>query len=561
MKNKNKKDMPIKIIALGGLGEVGRNMTVIEYKDDCIILDMGLRFPEEDMPGIDFIIPNIQYLKKNKKNVLGVVFTHGHYDHIGAIPYLIKELGNPPLFATPLTRGLILRRQEEFKGLRPLELKNLSLKRGVKLGPFKVEAFHQNHNIPDSVGLCVSTPVGRIIHTGDFKFDFEPVGDKPADLAPIARFGQKGVLLLMSDSTGAEKEGHTITEKSVQKNLEIIFENATGRLIIATFSSLLTRIQEIINLSEKHGRRVVIEGFSMKSNVEIARKLGYLKAKKDTIISIKQATKLRPEKITVICTGAQGETSAALMRIVSGNHRHLKIGKQDTMVFSSSVIPGNERAVQGLKDDIYRQGARVYHNQMMDIHSGGHAQAEDLKMMISLTRPKFFMPIHGNFSMLVSHSEIAQQVTMAPKKVIVAQNGELLHLTHDNFYKTKTRVPSGYVMVDGLGVGDVGEIVLRDRTTMAQDGMFVVVVTIDSKTHKVKEDIDIISRGFVYLKESKKLLDDTRRLVIDLLNKELKPSQSINSTYLKDILRDQVGEFLFKKTKRRPMVLPVIIEI
>lgn len=553
--------MPIKIIALGGLGEVGRNMTVIEYKDDCIILDMGLRFPEEDMPGIDFIIPNIQYLKKNKKNVLGVVFTHGHYDHIGAIPYLIKELGNPPLFATPLTRGLILRRQEEFKGLRPLELKNLSLKRGVKLGPFKVEAFHQNHNIPDSVGLCVSTPVGRIIHTGDFKFDFEPVGDKPADLAPIARFGQKGVLLLMSDSTGAEKEGHTITEKSVQKNLEIIFENATGRLIIATFSSLLTRIQEIINLSEKHGRRVVIEGFSMKSNVEIARKLGYLKAKKDTIISIKQATKLRPEKITVICTGAQGETSAALMRIVSGNHRHLKIGKQDTMVFSSSVIPGNERAVQGLKDDIYRQGARVYHNQMMDIHSGGHAQAEDLKMMISLTRPKFFMPIHGNFSMLVSHSEIAQQVTMAPKKVIVAQNGELLHLTHDNFYKTKTRVPSGYVMVDGLGVGDVGEIVLRDRTTMAQDGMFVVVVTIDSKTHKVKEDIDIISRGFVYLKESKKLLDDTRRLVIDLLNKELKPSQSINSTYLKDILRDQVGEFLFKKTKRRPMVLPVIIEI
>lgn len=555
------KKQELKIIPLGGLGEVGRNMTVFEYGDDVLIVDLGLRFPEDDMPGIDFIIPDIHYLTEKKKRVLGVVFTHGHYDHIGALPYLIEKLGYPPLFATPLTRGLILKRQEEFKDLRPLKIDIIRLHRKIRLGPFSVEAFHQNHNIPDSIGLSIMTPVGRIIHTGDFKFDFEPIGDKPADLAPIARFGQQGVLLLMSDSTGAEREGHSITEKQIQDNLEVIFENAPRRLIIATFSSLITRIQEVINLSEKHGRRVVIEGYSMKNNVQIARQLGYLKIRRETLITPQQAAKLKPEQITVICTGAQGETEAALMRIVSGRHRYFRIQDQDSVVFSSSVIPGNERAVQGLKDDICRQGAKVYHNQMMDIHSGGHAQIEDLKMMISLVKPKFFMPVHGNFSMLVSHAAIAQELGIKKDNILIAQNGDILSLERNSFSKTGQHASANYVMVDGLGVGDVGQIVLHDRRTMAHDGMFVIVAVVDSKTYQVKESIDIISRGFVYLKESKKLLNKTRALTMDILNKELIPQRSINSTYLREILREKIGQFLFDQTRRRPMVLPVIIEI
>jgi len=551
----------VKIIALGGLGEIGKNMTVFEYKDECVIVDMGLRFPEvEDMPGIDFIIPNIQYFRKNKKRIHGLIVTHGHLDHTGAIPYLIEDLGYPPIYTMPLTRGMILKRCEEFQGLKPLDIKTLTLNQSVKLGPFSIEAFHQNHNIPDSIGVSILTPVGRIVVTGDFKFDFEPVGDKPADLASIARLGEKGVLLLMSDSTGAEREGHSITETAVQENLEVIFEKAPSRLIIATFSSLITRIQEIINLSEKHGRKVVVEGYSMKTNVELAKNLGYLKIQKGTLVSPKQAANINPKQLTIICTGAQGETGAALMRIVSGTHRFFKIEKQDTMILSSSVIPGNERAVQGLKDDISKQGAKVYHNQMMDVHAGGHAQVEDLKMMISLLRPKHFIPVHGNYSMLISHSEIAQELGIDPKKTIVAQNGEVIRVEKDQIKKTEQKVPVNYVMVDGLGVGDVGQIVLRDRITMAQDGMFVIVAIVDSKTGKVRENIDIISRGFVYLKESKKLLTETRVLVKKILEKEIGPNKTINFTHLRDTLREEVGSFLFNKTRRRPMVLPVITE-
>jgi len=561
IRNNTIKEKHIKIISLGGLGEIGKNMMVFEYENECIIVDIGLRFPEvEDMPGIDFIIPNIQYFQKNKKRIQGVFFTHGHLDHIGAISYLIKDLGHPPLYATPLTRGLILKRHEEFPKLVPLNIKTIKINDPIRLGQFTVEAFHQNHNIPDSVGLSIETPVGRIVHTGDFKFDFEPIADKPADLASIAKFGQKGVLLLMSDSTGSEKEGHTITEKGIQDNLETIFESSSGRLIIATFSSLITRIQEIINLSEKHGRKVVLEGYSMKSNTQIAQDLGYIKFKKGTLISAKQAIKLESSKVTIICTGAQGESGAALIRIVSGEHHYFKIQNHDTLVLSSSVIPGNERAVQGLKDDICRQGAKVYHNQMMDIHAGGHAQIEDLKMMISLVKPKFFMPVHGNFSMLVNHGQIAQELGMDPKNILVGQNGEVINLERNRIYKTEQRVAVDYVMVDGLGVGDVGQIVLRDRKTMAQDGMFVIVAIIDTNAHKTKDNIDIISRGFVYLKESKKLLNDTRVLVKELLNNELAPGRSVNSTHLREILREKVGSFLFEQTRRRPMVLPVIIE-
>jgi len=551
----------VKIIALGGLGEIGKNMTVFEYKNECVIIDMGLRFPEvEDMPGIDFIIPNIQYFRKNKKRIHGVIVTHGHLDHTGAIPYLAKDLGYPTIYTMPLTRGMILKRSEEFQGLNPLDIKTLTINKSIKLGPFTIEPFHQNHNIPDSIGVSITTPVGQIICTGDFKFDFEPVGDKPADLASIARLGQKGVLLLMSDSTGAEKEGHSLTEKGIQDNLEVIFESAPGRLIVATFSSLITRIQEIINLSEKHGRKVVVEGYSMKTNVQLAKDLGYLKINRGTLVTPKQIGKMDPKQLTIICTGAQGETGAALMRIVSGSHRFFKIQNHDTMVLSSSVIPGNERAVQGLKDDISRQGAKVYHNQMMDVHAGGHAQIEDLKMMISLLRPKYFIPMHGNYSMLVSHSEIAQELGLDPKNTIVAENGEVIRAERNLVKKTEQKVPVDYVMVDGLGVGDVGQIVLRDRITMAQDGMFVIVAMIDAKTGKARNNIDIISRGFVYLKESKKLLTDTRTLVKKILDREGN-SKSVNFTHLRDALREEVGSFLFAKTRRRPMVLPVVTEV
>ena len=381
-----KKTQNLKIIPLGGLGEIGRNMMIFEYDNpaspaggDIIIIDMGLQFPEEDMPGIDYIIPNTAYLKDKKEKIKGVIITHGHYDHIGAIPHSMRRLGNPPIYTTPLTRGIIMRRQDDFPKAPKLNIHEIKKTDKIKLGCFKIEFFHVNHNIPDGVGLAIDTPVGRIVHTGDFKFDHSPIGDEPADISRISEIANGNVLALMSDSTSAEKPGHSVSEKDIQDNLEIIFREVPGRIIVATFASLISRIQEVINLAEKYNRKVAIEGYSMKMNVEITKKLNYLKVQKGTLIKINQIDNYPPNKTVVLCTGAQGEGNAVLMKVANQEHRHIKIQKGDAIAFSSSVVPGNERSVQGLKDNLWRQGARVYHYQMMDIHAGGHAKADDLK--------------------------------------------------------------------------------------------------------------------------------------------------------------------------------------
>jgi len=562
-----KKDT-LKIIPLGGLGEVGRNMMVLEYGNDIVIIDVGFGFPEEDMPGIDYTLPNTAYLDDKKDRIRGIIVTHGHMDHTGGLPYLIQRLGNPSIYATELTRGIIIKRHEEFPHLPKLDIEIVKPGNIIKLGAFEIEFFHVNHNIPEDVALIITTPSGRIVHTADFKFDPTPLNEAPADLEFIKSIGNRGVSVLMSDSTGAEKDGKSISESVIQDNLEKIFKEATGMLIAATFSSIINRIQQLVVLSEKYGRKVIFDGFSLKTNVEIAKELNYIRIKKDTQIPIDQIDRYPRSKITLVGTGAQGEDRAVLMRIASGEHRYVQLQKKDSVIFSSSVIPGNERTVQRLKDLLYRMGARVFDYQMMDIHASGHAYRDDLRQMIRLIRPKALMPIHGQYSMMVNHGYLGQEEGIKEEDIIIADNGSILHV-YDPGYSNpemqiswwfdKKTVPSDNIMVDGLGIGDIGNVVLRDRQVLAEDGMFVIVTLIDSKTGRVRGSPDIISRGFIYLKENKELLAQVRKRIKFIVEK--KTTHPVNWSELKDLLRNEIGLFLFQKTERRPMVLPVVIEI
>jgi ribonuclease J len=557
-----KQTKELQIIPLGGLGEVGRNMMLFEWEGKILIIDMGLRMPSEDMPGIDYIIPNITYLKDREKDILGVVFTHGHYDHIGAVPYFINKLGNPPMFASPLAKGIIMKRQDDYPLQPRLDITEIKNGSKIKLGVFDIEFFHQNHNIADNMGLLIKTPVGNIVHTSDFKFDKTPLNDAPTDFEKLKRIGREKVLLLLADATGAENEGHSLSEKVIMENLEEIFKVSKGRIIAATFSSLINRIQQLIILSEKYGRRVIIEGSGMKMNIEICRNLKYLKIKKGTIIKSKEIDKYPDDKITVICTGAQGEGKAALMRIAQKEHKNITLKKQDTVIFSSSVIPGNERFVQELKDDIIRQGAKVFHYKMMDIHAGGHAQKEELKEMIEMMRPKFLIPIHGQYSMFFALKELAMERLNFPEKnILLADNGNVVHLSESEIRLDKKMVPYNYVMVDGLGVGDIGEVVLKDRKALAEDGMFVIITVVDKKQGKIKGSPDIISRGFIYLRESKNLLYQTRKRVIEIINKSYSSGQEVDTNKIKDEIRNKIGQFLYQKTERKPIIISVIIEI
>jgi len=558
-----KKQKGLRVIPLGGLGEVGRNMMLLEWQGKILIIDMGFRLPEESMPGIDYIIPNISYLRGKERKILGIVFTHGHYDHIGAIPYFIEKLWKPdlPIYASALTRGIILKRQKDFSGQPKLEINKVENGSKIKLNPFEVEFFRQNHNIPDNLGLFIKTPVGNILHTSDFKFDQNPVNDLPTDFKKLKEIGKRKILLMISDSTGAEEEGHSLSEEEISKNLEKIFKYSRGRIIAATFASLINRIQQIITLSEKYKRKVCIEGYSMKTNLEISRALGYIKAKRGTLIKRKEVPNWPDSKITILCTGAQGEAEAVLMRMANKEHPSLKIKRGDTVIFSSSVIPGNERTVQIMKDEILRQGAKVFHYKMMDIHAGGHAKKEELKEMIKIMRPKFFLPVHGQYSMLVSHAQLAEEMGLSKKNIIVAENGQVVNLNKKRIFIEKKRVPSNYIMVDGLGVGDVGEVVLRDRKMLARDGMFVIVAIVDRQTGRVRGSPDIISRGFVYLRESKELLRDTRKRVIAIINKATGSGGAVNWSYVKDEIKNKIGQFLFSRTQRRPIILPVLIEV
>jgi len=558
---KSKKQAGVRIIPLGGLGEVGRNMTLFEYQKKILIVDVGLRMPEEAALGIDYIIPDTSYLEKKKKQILGIVFTHGHYDHIGALPYCIEKFDHRvPMFASALTKGLILKRQTDFPSQKKLEIKTIKDKERIKLGPFEIEFVRLTHSIPDNFALLIKTPIGNIFHTSDFKFDKNPIYDQPTNFRRLEKIGKKGILLLMSDSTGAETEGHSLSEKEIMENLEEIFKKTKGRIIATTFASLINRIHQIIALSEKYGRRVAVDGYSMRANVEITKSLGYLKFQRKTLILPKDIHKYPDSQITFLCTGAQGEDRATLMKIANKEHPFLKLKSGDTVIFSSSVIPGNERTVQILKDNILRQKAKIFHYKMMDIHASGHAKRDELLQMIEIMKPKFFLPIHGQYSMLVAHADLARQAKVPKRRIVVAENGNIVNLTKNKISLSKKEVPSNYVMVDGLGIGDVGEVVLRDRKMLAKDGMFVIVAVVDRQTGRVRGSPDIISRGFVYLRESKELLSETRKRIIKIINKATSGG-IVNWAYIKKEIREKIGSFLYSKTQRRPMVLPVIIEI
>ncbi len=550
----------LRIVPLGGLGEVGRNMMVVEWGDDAVIIDIGLNFPEEKTPGVDYVIPNISYLEKNKKRIWGVILTHGHYDHIGAIPYILDKIGNPPLFGSALTLGITQKRQEEFP-LKPA-LKTHEIKDGdkIELGPFTAEFFHQNHNVPDGHGVVIETPVGNIINTSDFKFDSTPTNAPPTNFDRLNEIASKGVLLLMSDSTGAETEGRSLSEKLISKNMDELFGKIKGRIITATFASLVNRLQDIITISEKYGRKVVVEGFGMKTNLEIARNLGLIKSKKGTIIPAEKAADYPDNKITILSTGAQGEGNAALMRILSGQHRHFQLKKGDSVILSSSVIPGNERSVQNLKDDIMRQGADIFHSQMMDIHAKGHAQQDELRDMIQIMSPQYFMPIHGQYSMMASHAKIAREEGVPKNNIALVDNGFIVSFDKERKMNiSKKPLPVAPVMVDGSGIGDVGGVVLHDRMGLAESGIFVVIAVVDKKTRKIKNSPDIISRGFVYLRESQALLTEVRKKVMEIISKGGKQNKDVKD--MKPEIKSKIESFLYSKTKRRPLVLPVVIEI
>ena len=548
-----------KIIILGGLDGIGRNMMLLEYKNEVLIIDMGLKFPEESTPGIDCIIPDVSYIVEGKKKIIGTIFTHGHYDHIGAVPYLLDKLGSAyPMYAGAMAKEIILRRQQEFPYKNKLNIQVVKDGQKEKIGPFDVEFIKMNHSIPDTFGLLINTPAGKIFHSADFKFDEDPIFETPTDLKKLERIGQEGVLLLLSDSTGAEEEGSSLSEKMIMENLEKIFKDAPGRILTSTFASLLIRIQEIIVLSEKYGRKIVIEGRSMKTNIEAAQKLGYIKIKRGEEIRAKNIQNYPDSKITIICTGAQGEKRASLTRIASKEHKHIRFKEKDTVIFSSSTVPGNERSVQDLKDSILRQGPEVYNSDMMDIHASGHAKQDEIMKLMRLIRPKFVMPIHGQYSMLKRSAGLAEKIGIPKKNIIVGGNGDIVTLDQNSFSIGAKKAPSGYVLVDGLGVGDIGKVVIRDRKALADDGIFVVIAVVDRKTGKLQNSPDIISRGFIYLNESKDLLTETRKKVTSIIN-QAHSDDKVDYKHLKKEIQEKVAAYLYTKTHRRPMVLPVVI--
>ncbi|MBI4138875.1 ribonuclease J [Candidatus Uhrbacteria bacterium] len=551
----------LKVIVIGGNEEVGRNCTVLEYGNDIIIIDMGLQFPDEDMPGVDYIIPNLSCLKGKEKNIRGVIITHAHYDHIGGIPHLMHRLGNPPLFSTDLTCGIIKRRQEDHRDKPPLNIHTVKSSDVLQLGAFKVEFFGVAHSMAASMGVIVNTPCGIIVHTGDFKLETGPQAQSLQETEKIKALGKRGVLALMIDSTNASQPGRQIAEHEIQHNIDEIIASAKGRIIIGTFASMISRIQQIIAACERQGRKVAVEGFSMRSNILIAQELGYMKVQKGTIIDSREAMKLPREKVAIVCTGAQGEERAVLMRIANREHPFIEIEPGDTVVFSSSVIPGNERSVQRVKDTLCREGAEVIHYKMMDVHAGGHAKQEDLVEMQQMVRPKYLIPIEGHYSFLVDHAKAAVASGFNPNNIFIADNGQIIEFDkHGNGNLTNKKVLSEYVFVDGLGVGDTNHIVLRDRQELAGDGIVIVVAVVAQRTGKLLHMPDLISRGFVYMKEHQELIQAARKKAADILKDE-DPRSSANAPYLKDKLKDDLGEFLFHKTQRRPMIMPIIVEV
>jgi ribonuclease J len=554
LKNKSK----VKIIPLGGLGEVGKNITAIEYEDEIVVIDCGLAFPDTEMYGVDVVIPDITYLMNNSSKIKGVFITHGHEDHIGALPYILKQL-NMPVYGTRLALGLIEYKLQEHNMLSDCTLNTVKAGDVVKLEKISVEFIRTNHSIADSCSLAIHTPLGVIVHTGDFKIDYTPIDGEMINLERYAKLGKQGVLLLMADSTNAERPGYTMSEKTVGEKLDNIFVGAKGRIIVATFASNIHRIQQIANSSIKRGRKVAFSGRSMERISQVAMELGYLDIPSDMLIQVDDITKYANDRVTIITTGSQGEPMAALSRIATDTHRKIKVEKGDLFIISASPIPGNEKFISKVINELYKRGADVVYKALEEIHVSGHACQEELKLIHTLLKPKYFMPVHGEYRHLKQHALLAERLGLDSSNIFILDIGEVFEVTSKKA-QMSGRVPSGRIMVDGLGVGDVGSIVLRDRKHLAQDGIMTIVVTIDKQSSSAIAGPDIVSRGFVYIKESEQLLKEARNVVKDSLDQCLNNNVTEWSV-LKATIRSDLGEFLYKKTKRKPLILPVIMEI
>ena len=553
-----KKDS-LKIIPLGGLHEVGKNITVFEYGNDIIVVDCGLSFPEDDMLGVDLVIPDITYLEKNVDKIKGLVITHGHEDHIGSVPYLLKKI-NIPIYAPRLAAGLIRNKLEEHKLLRSTKLIEVMQGDTISLGKnFKVEFIRSSHSIPDSVMLAITTPAGTIFHTGDFKVDYTPIDGKTMDFGRIAEIGNQGILALMSDSTNAERKGFTMSESSIGEVFDKLFLHCTKRIVVATFASNVHRVQQIVNSAIKYNRKIAVCGRSMINMIETAKDLGYIECPDNIFIDIDMMNSYTDEQLVIITTGSQGEPMSALTRMAAGDHRKVKITPNDLVIISATPIPGNEKFVSKVIDDLMQIGAEVVYSSLETIHVSGHACQEEQKLILALTKPKYFIPVHGEYRQLIAHSETAQSMGIDKDNIIMMSNGRILEINQDGAELTGS-VPSGRILVDGLGVGDVGSIVLRDRQHLSQDGLIVIVLTMDSATGEVVAGPDVISRGFVYVRESENLMDDVKSVV----RHEIKKCEERGITdwaTIKSTTRENLRDYIFMKTKRNPMIIPIIMEV
>ena len=547
----------LQIIPLGGLGEIGKNMTVVRYGDEIILIDAGLMFPDEEMLGIDLVIPDITYLLENQDMVKAIVLTHGHEDHIGALPYVLKQI-KVPVYGTRLTLGILEGRLRE-NGVDSGMLKVVNQGDSIKAGCFNVNFIRVNHSIPDAVGLAITTPMGTIVHTGDFKLDYTPIDGKMTDFRRFSDLGNKGVLLMMADSTNAERSGHTPSESTVGASFDKAFHNARSRIIVATFSSNVHRIQQVVNTAVRYNRKVAVLGRSMVNVVNISLELGYIEAPEGTNIDIDAINNYPADQVVVITTGSQGEPMSALTRMSQSDHRKVDIAPGDTIIISATPIPGNEKLVSRTIDNLLKLGANVVYGRENGIHVSGHASQEELKLMHNLVRPKFFIPVHGEYRHLVKHAKLAQELGMPKENIFIGENGQILEFTREKGY-VAGRVTAGRVLVDGLGVGDVGNIVLRDRRQLSQDGIIIIVVTMEKGTGTVMAGPDIVSRGFVYVRESEELMDEVKARVEDALMR-CEEEGIAEWSQLKYAMREALGKFIFERTRRRPMILPIIMEV
>ena len=553
------KKSKLKIIPLGGLHEIGKNITVFEYEEEIIIVDCGISFPEDDMLGVDLVIPDVTYLVKNQEKIKGMVITHGHEDHIGGIPYFLKQI-NVPIYATRLTAGLISNKLEEHKLLRSTDMHIVNQGDTIKLGKnFKVEFIRSSHSIPDSVMLAITTPAGTVLHTGDFKVDYTPIDGQIMDFGRIAELGQQGILALMADSTNAERRGFTMSESSVGEVFEKLFLNCTKRIVVATFASNVHRIQQIVNSAVKYGRKIAVCGRSMINMISTAIELGYIDCPDNLFIDIDMIGSYTDDQLVIITTGSQGEPMSALTRMAAGDHRKVKITPNDLIIISATPIPGNEKYVSKVIDDLMQLGAEVVYSALADVHVSGHACQEEQKLILALAKPKYFIPVHGEYRQLRAHQETAELMGIDKDNIFMLTNGRVLEMNEEEA-KFNGSVPSGRVLVDGLGVGDVGNIVLRDRQHLAQDGLIVIVLTMDSQTGEVVAGPDVISRGFVYVRESENLMDDVKSVVRHEVSKCEERGVRDWST-IKSTLKENLRDYLFIKTKRNPMIIPIIMEV